>query len=50
MPGSLENLLNHVHGATMHFPIALPFVSAGPVILALTGLLGGDLPSIGASG
>lgn len=29
MTGSLENLLNHVHGATTHFPIALLFVSAG---------------------
>ena len=29
MPGFLENSLNHVHGATTHFPIALLFVSAG---------------------
>ena len=29
VPGFLENLSNHVHGATTHFPIALLFVSAG---------------------
>lgn len=29
MPDFLENLLNHVHSATTHFPIALLFVSAG---------------------
>ena len=29
MSDFLENLLNHVHGAITHFPIALLFVSAG---------------------
>ena len=29
MSDFLENLLNHVHGATTHFPIALLFVSVG---------------------
>ena len=34
MPGFLEGLLNHVHGATTHFPIALLFVSAGLDVFA----------------
>lgn len=34
MPGFLENLLNHVHGATTHFPIALLFLSAGLDVFA----------------
>ena len=29
MSDFFENLLNHVHGATTHFPIALLFVSVG---------------------
>ncbi len=29
MSGFLENLLNHIHGAINHFPIALLFVSVG---------------------
>lgn len=34
VPDFLENLFNHVHGATTHFPIALLFVSAGLDVFA----------------
>jgi uncharacterized membrane protein len=40
---NFENLMNHLHGALNHFPIALLFVSAGADILA------GKRPSLRSS-